>query len=278
MMRAAAPTSGWPTPGIAFGRDYNPEQWPEEIWQQDVVLMREAGVSVVTVAVFAWARLQPRPGAWDDGWLRRVLDLLHQNGIAVDLATASASPPPWLVRAHPEIRPVDAHGTRLEIGSRQTWCPSSPVFREHSLALVRELATRFGDLPAVVMWHVSNELGNHNGSCFCEVSQRHFRAWLRARYGDVETLNDQWGTAFRSQHYTSFDEIAAPSATTNFLVGTGPGEIGPCECDDAACAPHQDIVSNDYYPIGLGVGEQAPRLHLEFSAHLTCGLAGGRPG
>ena len=132
--------------------------------------MRDAGVTVVTVAVFAWARLQPAPGVWDDDWLRRILDLLHRNGIAVDLATATASPPPWLVRAHPEIRPVDARGTRLEIGSRQTWCPSSPVFREHSLTLVRQLAERFGDHPAVVMWHVSNELGNHNGSCYCDVS------------------------------------------------------------------------------------------------------------
>ncbi len=308
----------WPTEGIAFGGDYNPEQWPADLWSEDVALMREAGVTVVTVAVFAWARLQPEPDSWDDDWLRRVLDLLHANGIAVDLATATASPPAWLVRAHPEIRPVDARGTRLEIGSRQTWCPSSPVFREHSLQLVRELATRFGDHPAVVMWHVSNELGNHNGSCFCETSQRHFRTWLRARYGDIQKLNTAWGTDFWSQHYSSFEEIAAPAATsavgnpghlldwrrfcsdallaqylaekavlreitplvpvtTNFLVGTGPGEIGPGDCDYAAWAPHQDVVSNDHYLIGLGTGENDPRLHLEFSADLTRGLAGGSP-
>jgi len=169
------PIPGWPTPGIAFGGDDNPEQWPEEIWDEDVALMRDDGITVVTVAVFAWARLQPAPGEWDDEWLHRILNLLHRNGIAVDLATATASPPPWLVRAHPEIRPVDARGTRLEIGSRQTWCPRSPIFREHSLQLVGQLAERFGDHPAVVMWHVSNELGNHNGSCYCDVSAAHFR-------------------------------------------------------------------------------------------------------
>jgi beta-galactosidase len=313
-----SPRPGWPTPGIAFGGDYNPEQWPEEIWPQDIALMREAGVTVVTVGVFGWARLCPAPGVWDDGWLRRILDLLHEAGIAVDLATATASPPPWLARAHPEIRPVDVRGTRLEIGSRQTWCPSSPVFREHSLALVRRLAERFADHPAVVMWHVSNELGNHNGQCFCDVSVAHFHRWLQERHGDIETLNDLWGTDFWSQHYADFGEIGAPAATTafgnpghlldwrrfcsdallaqylaekavlreisptipvttNFLVGTGPGEIGPGDCDYAAWAPHQDIVSNDHYLIGLGVGEAAPRLHLEFSADLTRGLAGGRP-
>ncbi len=309
---------GWPVPGIGYGGDYNPEQWPEEIWPQDVALMRDAGITVVTVGVFAWARLRPAADVWDDGWLRRILDLLHTNGIAVDLATATASPPPWLARAHPEIRPVDASGTRLEIGSRQTWCPSSPVFRESSLQLVRDLASRFADHPAVRMWHVSNELGNHNAYCYCDVSAAHWRRWLAERYGDVETLNASWGTAFWSQHYSSFDEIGVPSATTafgnpgqlldwkrfssdalleqylaekqvlagispgipvttNFTVGMGPGEVGPGPCDYARWAPHQDIVSNDHYLIGLGTGELAPRLHLEFSADLTRGLAGRRP-
>ncbi len=315
--RQSTPTR-WPTAGIGYGGDYNPEQWPEEIWPQDVALMREAGITVVTVGVFSWARLRPEPDVWDDGWLRRILDLLHANGIAVDLATATASPPPWLARAHPEIRPVDASGTRLEIGSRQTWCASSPVFREYSLQLVRDLASGFAAHPAVRMWHVGNELGNHNAYCYCDVSRRHFRCWLTERYGDIETVNRSWGTAFWSQHYASFDEIGAPSktsafgnpgqlldwnrfcsdalldqftaekavlreispaipVTTNFTVGMGPGEVGPGPCDYARWAPHQDIVSTDHYLIGLGTGEQAPRLHLAFSADLTRGLAGRRP-
>jgi hypothetical protein len=146
-------------PRFAFGGDYNPEQWAEDIWDEDVALMRDAGVTVLTVAVVRLGRAAARAGVWDDEWLQRILDLLHRNGIAVDLAIATASPPPWLVRAHPEIRPVDARGTRLEIGGRQTWCPSSPVFREHSLNLVREMAGRFGDHPAVVMWARVQRIG-----------------------------------------------------------------------------------------------------------------------
>ena len=112
--RPARVAPGWPTPGIAFGGDYNPEQWPEEVWDTDVALMRDAGVTVVTIAAFAWARLQPEPGVWDDRWLHRILDLLHGNGIAVDLPTATASPPAWLVRAHPR----SARSTRGEPGWR----------------------------------------------------------------------------------------------------------------------------------------------------------------
>jgi beta-galactosidase GanA len=65
--------------------------------------------------------------------------------------------------------------------------------------------------------------------------------------------------------------------TRDFLVGTGPGEICPGDCDYARWAPEQDIVSNDHYLIGLGTGEDAPRLHPEFRADLSRGLAGGRP-
>ena len=33
---------------LAFGGDYNPEQWPEQVWREDVALMREAGVNLVS--------------------------------------------------------------------------------------------------------------------------------------------------------------------------------------------------------------------------------------
>jgi len=116
-------------PHLAYGGDYNPEQWPEAVWEEDVRLMGEAGVNLVTVGVFAWSLLEPEPGVFDFGWLDRLLDLLRGAGIGVDLATATASPPPWLSRLHPEILPVLADGTRLWPGGRQHYCPSSPAYR-----------------------------------------------------------------------------------------------------------------------------------------------------
>ncbi len=200
--------------GLAYGGDYNPEQWQPAIWREDVRLMRQAGVNLVTVGVFSWARLEPVPGEFDFAWLDEVLELLHANGIAVDLATATASPPPWLVRQYPEILPVDARGTRLEFGSRQSYCPSSPVWRSHVLRLCRVMAERYGSHPAVRMWHVSNEYGDELSRCWCEESARAFREWLRRRYGTIEALNDAWGTAFWSQRYADFGQIEPPRATT----------------------------------------------------------------
>src|SRR5829696_7229722 len=147
---------------MAYGADYNPEQWPREIWKDDVRLMRQAGVNIVSLGIFSWATLQPTEDTWDFTWLDEVMDLLHDHGIAVDLATATASPPPWLTTRHPEILPVDSDGRTVWPGARQHWRPTSPVFREHALKLVRTVAERYGSHPALTAWHISNELGCHN--------------------------------------------------------------------------------------------------------------------
>nr|WP_055502436.1 beta-galactosidase [Nonomuraea pusilla] len=211
-------------PGLLFGGDYNPEQWLEEVWAEDARLMAEAGVTMATVAVFSWSRLEPRQGAYDFGWLDRVLDLLHEHGVAADLATATATPPPWLVREHPEVMPVDAQGVRLEFGSRQGYCPSSPVYRAHAVRLARAIAERYAGHPALAMWHVGNEYADHTLECFCPESARHFRAWLGHRYGDVEALNAAWGTSCWGQHYTALDQVEPPRKA--------PGPVNPAQLLD----------------------------------------------
>ncbi|WP_207782570.1 beta-galactosidase [Phytoactinopolyspora limicola] len=200
--------------GLAYGGDYNPDQWPEDVWAEDARLMREAGVNLVSLPVFSWPRLEPEPGRFDFSWLDRVLDVLWSQDIRVDLATGTATPPAWLIRAHPEILPVTADGVRLEFGSRQAYCPSSPVFREHALRLTEAMARRYGHHDAVVLWHVSNEYGDHVSRCYCAVSAGHFRRWLQHRYENLATLNDAWGTTCWGQHYTDWEQIEPPRRAT----------------------------------------------------------------
>ncbi|WP_406413947.1 beta-galactosidase [Streptomyces halstedii] len=204
------PTSDDRPARFAYGADYNPEQWPREVWKEDVRLMREAGVTIVSVAIFSWARLQPAEDRWDFDWLDEVLDLLHDHGIAVDLATATASPPPWLTTLHPEILPVTRTGETLSQGARQHWRPTSPVFRKHALRLVEAMATRYADHPALVAWHISNELGCHNIYDYSDDAAQAFRDWLRARYGTLDELNRAWATSFWSQHYGAWEQIQPP--------------------------------------------------------------------
>ena len=178
--------------------------------------MQEAGVNLVSLGVFSWAFLEPRPGQFEFSWLDHVMDLLHEHGVSVNLATATASPPPWLAHYHPETLPLTAEGVRLWPGGRQHYCPSSPVYRDHAVRLVRNLAERYSDHPALAMWHVNNEYGCHVSKCYCDVSAEAFRGWLRERYGDVDALNEAWGTAFWSQRYSDFAEINPPRRAPTF--------------------------------------------------------------
>ncbi|MFP3459535.1 beta-galactosidase [Arthrobacter globiformis] len=302
----------WPSPGtkrLAFGADYNPEQWPREVWAEDVRLMKEAGVNVVSLAIFSWARIQPARDSWDFDWLDDIINLLHANGIAVDLATATASPPPWLAAEHPEILPVTQNGETLWPGGRQHWRPTSPVFRQHALALVRTMAERYKDHPAVCAWHVSNELGCHNVYDYSDDAAAAFRRWLQDRYGTLEELNTAWGTDFWSQRYSDWNHIFPPrkaasypnptqqldfkrfssdslrlylraerailnSITPDIPVTTNFMVMGETKgMDYAAWAADVDFVSNDHYVVP---GTQ-DHDELSFSANLTGNIAGGNP-
>lgn len=303
----------WPSESsrgrLAFGADYNPEQWPREVWEEDVRAMRRAGVNIVSLAIFSWARLQPQENVWTFDWLDQVMDLLHSHGIAVDLATATASPPPWLTTKHPEILPVDRDGRTLWPGARQHWRPTSPIFREHALRLVRAMAERYGAHPALAAWHVSNELGCHNVYDFSDDAAAAFRVWLRDRYGTLEELNRAWATAFWSQGYAAWEEILPPRLAASYpnptqqldfkrfssdvlkdylraergvLTELTPGIpvttnfmiMGETSgMNYADWAREVDFVSNDHY---LLTGPQAQD-ELSFSANLTGSLAGGEP-
>jgi beta-galactosidase len=297
---------------LAFGGDYNPEQWPESVWAEDVALMREAKVNLVSVGIFSWAKLEPAEKEYDFGWLDRVLDLLHDNGIAVDLANASATPPPWFSRRYPESLPVDANGQRRWYGARQAFCPSSADYRTASARLTRVIGERYTGHPAVAMWHVHNEYGCHNWHCYCDASASAFRAWLRDRYHDLDTLNEAWGTAFWSQRYTDWAEVIPPRtpAYNTFANPTqqldfwrfSSDELLDCFKAEAeilreisaapvttnfmtffkpldywAWAAEQDLVSNDHYRIVEGLGPGGATHDLAMSGDLIRSLAGGDP-
>lgn len=209
-------------PGILYGGDYNPDQWSEETWQEDVRLMQAAGVNAVSLAIFSWAKLEPQPGQYNFGWLDQVIDLLHQGGIRVLMATATASPPPWFSKQHPESLPVDKNGLRFKPGARQHYCPNSEAYRTASSALAGKMAERYGNHPAVLMWHVNNEYACHIYECFCDTCRDGFRSWLKTRYQTLETLNESWGTYFWSQQYGQWDEIELPHRTASFV---NPGQM-----------------------------------------------------
>ncbi|MFD2706076.1 beta-galactosidase [Salibacterium lacus] len=203
-------------PSMAYGGDYNPEQWEENVWYEDAVLMKKAGVNLVSVGIFSWAVLEREEGRFDFTWLDKVMDILHEHGVGVCLATATASPPAWLSRNYPESLAVDSSGVRYSFGSRQHYSPNSPVYRKAVKKLVTKLAERYKDHPALKMWHINNEYGCHVSECYSPDSLEAFRAWLRRRYTTVDTLNEKWGTNFWSQRYNYFDDVTFLNNTPTF--------------------------------------------------------------
>ncbi|MEV6301179.1 beta-galactosidase [Actinoplanes sp. NPDC051861] len=201
---------------ILYGGDYNPEQWPDEVWEQDHRRFGEAHIDTLTVGVFTWALTQPAPDVYDFTVLDRIVARAAAEGRRICLATGTGAHPAWLARAHPEVTRTDFEGRKHRYGQRHNSCPSSPVFRRLSSEMARRLARRYGGHPAVIAWHVGNEYG---GSCYCPLCTEGFRAWLRARYGSLRALNDAWYTTFWSHTFSDWDEIEAPSALTEHWRG-----------------------------------------------------------
>ncbi|SFQ35011.1 beta-galactosidase [Salibacterium halotolerans] len=203
-------------PSISYGGDYNPEQWGEKVWYEDATLMRKAGVNLVSVGIFSWAVLEREEDRFDFTWLDKVMDILHEHGVGVCLATATASPPAWLSRKYPETLAVDDKGGPYSFGSRQHYSPNSPVYRRAVKKLVTKLAERYKDHPALKMWHINNEYGCHVSECYSSNSLEAFRTWLRRRYQTIDTLNEKWGTNFWSQRYNYFNDITFLNNTPTF--------------------------------------------------------------
>ena len=194
-------------PFISYGGDYNPEQWSEDVWLEDARLMKKAGVNMVSLGIFSWGVLERSEGEFDFGWLDKVMNILHDHGVGVNLATATASTPAWLSKKYPGSIALDQHKNPYSFGSRQHYSPNSPDYIRRIEILVRKLGERYKDHPALKMWHINNEYACHVSECYSDDSEKAFRDWLKERYQTIEELNDRWGTNFWSQRYNDFEEI-----------------------------------------------------------------------
>ena len=196
---------------LPYGGDYNPEQWPEEIWEEDMRFFKEAGIDTLTVNIFSWAALQPSEDTYDFSKLDRIMALLKENGMNVILATSTAAHPAWMAKRYPEVTRVDFHGIRRKFGGRHNSCPNSPVYRKYSARLAEKIAERYKSYDNIVAWHVSNE---YNTGCYCENCEKAFRVWTRNKYGTLDEVNRVWNTSFWGHTFYDFDEIVVQNAQT----------------------------------------------------------------
>jgi beta-galactosidase len=195
-----------------LGVCYYPEHWPEEWWAKDARRMREAGISYVRIAEFAWSRFEPRRGEFDWGWLDQAIDTLGKAGLKVVIGTPTCTPPKWLVDEYPEIIPYDEEGRPRGFGSRRHYTFSSADYWRESRRIVEILCRRYGENSHVVGWQTDNEYGCHDTILSWGAEDlKAFRRWLRNRYQSTEQLNAAWGNAFWSMDVQDFEQVSLPN-------------------------------------------------------------------
>ncbi len=202
--------------GFVHGGDYNPEQWLDrpDILEEDIRMMKKAGINEATIGVFSWSMLEPEEGRYDLSWLEKTADRLYENGIYFILATPSGARPAWLDEKYPEARRVNVNGDRELHGVRHNHCMSSPKFRELVRDIDGRLAQKFAHHPGLIAWHISNEFG---GECYCDSCKRRFRQYLSDKFGgDIDKLNHAWWNTFWSHRFNGFEQIDPPMSHGEF--------------------------------------------------------------
>ena len=193
---------------MLYGGDYNPEQWDEAVWEEDMRMFRLAGIDCVTLNVFSWAALQSDEVTYHFERLDKIMELVRKSNLKVVMATSTAAHPAWMAKKYPEVLRTEFNGMKRKFGSRHNSCPNSPVYQKYSVALARKLAERYGTYDNIVTWHISNEYG---GECYCENCEKAFRVWLKEKYGSIEALNKAWNTSFWGHTFYDWDEIVVPN-------------------------------------------------------------------
>ena len=241
------------------------------MWVSDAERMARLGLTYVRIGEFAWSRIEPEQGVFSWGWLDRALEILAEAGLKIIMGTPTATPPKWLVDAHPDILPCDEHGNPRRFGSRRHYSFSSKTYLRESARIVEEVAMRYGQHDAIEIWQTDNEYGCHDTVESNDPDAREaFRLWLRDKYEDVGSLNKAWGCVFWSQEYRDFSEVDPPLATVTEPNPSHVLDWRRFSSDQVAAynqmqidiirrhAPGRDIAHNfmghftefDHYPIG----------------------------
>ncbi|MCD5201451.1 beta-galactosidase [Enterococcus casseliflavus] len=194
---------------ILFGGDYNPNQWPKEIWEEDIRIFKKASINSTTVNVFSWAKIQPSENCYDFEELDQIIEKLSTEGFDIVLATSTAALPAWMFKKYPEVARTDYDGRHHKFGQRHNACPNSLVYQTYAERLATKLAERYGENPQVTCWHINNEYG---GECYCDNCEKAFRVWLKDKYHTIEALNKAWNMEFWGHTVYEWDEIVLPNA------------------------------------------------------------------
>lgn len=210
--QGAAQHPEWPGEGQLFvGTCYQPvDRSPEQI-RRDIALMKDAGFKMVRMGDLSWDAFEPSDGRFEFAWFDQILDQMNQAGIKVILDIGGSPAPIWLHHNHPSVNVVDEHGATVHPAERYMVNSADPVYRERLIRFAGELTRHYAHHPALAAIGYNNEIGNGMMS-YSEADRQRFIAWLKTKYGTLDSLNKAWATQRWSRRLNSFDEVQLPYA------------------------------------------------------------------
>jgi len=198
---------------ILYGAAYYHEYMPYERLDEDVRMMKEAGISVVRVGESTWSLFEPREGEFEFAWMDRIIDKMYEAGIKVILGTPTYSIPAWLWHEHPEILIDYRGGEKANYGIRQNMDITHPTFLFYAERIIRKMMEHYASHPGIIGYQVDNETesrGVNNYEFYVS-----FVNHLKKKYGTPENLNRVWGLNYWGMTIDGWEEVPHRDAVTN---------------------------------------------------------------
>jgi len=197
-----------------YGAAYYSEYTPTDRLDEDIRLMKEAGLTVVRVGESTWSLFEPQDGQFEFGWMDRILDKMHQAGIKVILGTPTYSIPSWLAQEHPEVLSQTWEGRQSYYGIRQNMDLVNPTYRRYCERIIRKMMEHYAQHPAVIGYQVDNEVEARkidNTDYF-----EGFRDYIKTEFqGDLKELNRRWGLNYWGMNINRWEDFYDRKGVTN---------------------------------------------------------------
>ena len=198
---------------ILYGVAYYHEYMPYERLDEDVQMMKEAGISVVRVGESTWSLFEPRDGEFEFEWMDRIINKMHEAGIKVVLGTPTYSIPAWLWHKHPEVLLEYQRGGKAYYGIRQNMNITNPTYLFYCERIIRKMMQHYADHPGIIGFQVDNETltrGVNNNDY-----QVGFVKYLKKKFKTTENLNKVWGLNYWGMTIDGWEELAPRDGITN---------------------------------------------------------------
>ena len=202
---------------LLYGAAYYDEYMPYDRLQQDVAMMKKAGINTVRIAESTWSTCEPQEGVFDFSHVERVMDAMEEAGINVIIGTPTYAIPTWMVKSHPDVMAETVKGRGI-YGARQIMDITHPVYRFYAERVIRKLMECTAHRKCVIGFQVDNET-KYYGTAGKNVQEK-FVKYLRKKFNnDLDAMNHEFGLDYWSNRINAWEDFPDVRGTINGSLG-----------------------------------------------------------